>query len=857
MNTSLGLAPILDSPKFSIRTAARILTRAKRPGDPEPGTEVSTRYGLDLNVYGPKKYALQIGRHLSQKQLWLRNPLFVEAGTELYNPQQIEKPQQPAFRPLGGYGSRVQGPVRTTEEIRNDILGMFDSLERSDTLPEMEPDPRITTELLKHQKQGLYFMTNKEKERVFGTDEKGNSSLWRLRVAGNGQRSYFNVITGQEEHKNPPQVLGGILADMMGLGKTLSILSLVVQTLDESMEWAKMSPCAAQASEQCHSRKGKNPPLPACEPAPLSQNSKTTLLVSPLSTIANWEEQIKQHIKPGTLKYYIYHGAGRIKDIKKLAEYDLVITTYGSVASEFNHRSKKKQGKFPLEEINWFRIVLDEAHMIREQSTQQSKAICRLSAQRRWAVTGTPVQNRLEDLGALMTFLRIKPFDERGGFAQYIMAPFKMCDPEILPKLRLLVDSITLRRLKDRIDLPPRHDKLVKLDFSDEERALYEIFAKNASDRVKVIVGQREKSLGGKSYVHILQSILRLRLICAHGKDLLGEEDLKVMNGLSKDSAIDLDSDDDDDQPSLTPRQAYDMYNLMKETNADVCLFCTRKIGPNEAVESDAEPKDEIIGHMTPCYHILCTGCIDKYKGIVEELAQGQSQAFCPICNQHIKLSYFALRQGGVEDDEDSRMKTKSGKHTKEIMSYSGPHTKTKALIHDLLVSKQESELLPLEAPIKSVIFSGWTAHLDLIQMALEENGIKYTRLDGKMTRTARGAALDSFREDPSIHVILVSITAGGLGLNLTTANKVYVMEPQYNPAAEAQAVDRVHRLGQKREVETVRYIMQDSFEEKMLELQEKKKKLASLSMDSEGRKSMDKAEAARKRLEDLRSLFK
>jgi SNF2 family DNA or RNA helicase len=644
---------------------------------------------------------------------------------------------------------------------------------------------------------------------------------------------------------------------MMGLGKTLSILSLVVQTLDESMEWAKMSPCAAQASEQCHSRKGKNPPLPACEPAPLSQNSKTTLLVSPLSTIANWEEQIKQHIKPGTLKYYIYHGAGRIKDIKKLAEYDLVITTYGSVASEFNHRSKKKQGKFPLEEINWFRIVLDEAHMIREQSTQQSKAICRLSAQRRWAVTGTPVQNRLEDLGALMTFLRIKPFDERGGFAQYIMAPFKMCDPEILPKLRLLVDSITLRRLKDRIDLPPRHDKLVKLDFSDEERALYEIFAKNASDRVKVIVGQREKSLGGKSYVHILQSILRLRLICAHGKDLLGEEDLKVMNGLSKDSAIDLDSDDDDDQPSLTPRQAYDMYNLMKETNADVCLFCTRKIGPNEAVESDAEPKDEIIGHMTPCYHILCTGCIDKYKGIVEELAQGQSQAFCPICNQHIKLSYFALRQGGVEDDEDSRMKTKSGKHTKEIMSYSGPHTKTKALIHDLLVSKQESELLPLEAPIKSVIFSGWTAHLDLIQMALEENGIKYTRLDGKMTRTARGAALDSFREDPSIHVILVSITAGGLGLNLTTANKVYVMEPQYNPAAEAQAVDRVHRLGQKREVETVRYIMQDSFEEKMLELQEKKKKLASLSMDSEGRKSMDKAEAARKRLEDLRSLFK
>jgi SNF2 family DNA or RNA helicase len=855
VSTSIGLAPILDS-KFGIRTASRILTRPRRPDDQPPGSEVSCRYGLDLNLYGPKKYALQIGRHLSQKQLWLRTPLFVEAGIQVHNPHEIQKPPPPVLRSVGMF-NRMQGPMRTTEEIRNEVLGMFDSLEESGNLPEVEPDARITTELLRHQKQGLYFMINKEKERVFGSDEKGNSSLWRLNIGANGQKSYYNVITGQEERHSPPQVLGGILADMMGLGKTLSILSLVVHTMNDASEWAKLDPCTSHRTEQSQPRKGKNPPLPVCGPTTLVQNSKTTLLVSPLSTIANWEEQIKQHVEPGTLKYYVYHGANRTKDIKRLAEYDLVITTYGSVASEFNHRSKKKQGVYPLEEINWFRIVLDEAHMIREQSTQQSKAICRLAAQRRWAVTGTPVQNRLEDLGALMTFLRIKPFDEKGGFAQYIMAPFKNCDPEILPKLRLLVDSITLRRLKDRIDLPPRHDKLVKLDFSDEEQAMYDVFAKNAQDRVKVITGAREKNLGGKSYVHILQSILRLRLICAHGKDLLGEEDLKVMNGLSKDSAIDLDSDDDEDKPALTAKQAYDMYNLMKETNADVCIACSRKIGPNDIIDSDVEPKDEVIGYMTPCFHILCNMCVDKWKSDMDEIARGQAQIYCPICHQEIRLSYFPLRQGGVEDDMELRIQNKDSKYTKEITSYSGPHTKTKALIHDLLTSKEESELSPLEPPIKSVIFSGWTAHLDLIQLALQENDISFTRLDGKMTRAARGAALDLFRDDPNIHVILVSIMAGGLGLNLTTANKVYVMEPQYNPAAEAQAVDRVHRLGQKRPVETVRYIMNNSFEEKMLELQEKKKKLASLSMDSEGRKTLDKDEAARKRLEDLRSLFR
>jgi SNF2 family DNA or RNA helicase len=115
---------------------------------------------------------------------------------------------------------------------------------------------------------------------------------------------------------------------------------------------------------------------------------------------------------------------------------------------------------------------------------------------------------------------------------------------------------------------------------------------------------------------------------------------------------------------------------------------------------------------------------------------------------------------------------------------------------------------------------------------------------------------MDAFRDDDDVLVILVSIMAGGLGLNLTSGNNVYVMEPQYNPAAEAQAIDRVHRLGQKRPVRTIRYIMKDSFEEKMLELQDKKMKLASLSMDNR-EKAMDKAEATRQKLLDLRSLFR
>lgn len=121
------------------------------------------------------------------------------------------------------------------------------------------------------------------------------------------------------------------------------------------------------------------------------------------------------------------------------------------------------------------------------------------------------------------------------------------------------------------------------------------------------------------------------------------------------------------------------------------------------------------------------------------------------------------------------------------------------------------------------------------------------------MSRDARDKSMRVFREDPSVRVLLVSIGAGGLGLNLTTANKVFMMEPQFNPAAEAQAVDRVHRLGQDRDVTIKRYIMEKSFEEKMLILQSKKKALANLTMSREKKKGED----AKQRLEELRSLFR
>lgn len=123
------------------------------------------------------------------------------------------------------------------------------------------------------------------------------------------------------------------------------------------------------------------------------------------------------------------------------------------------------------------------------------------------------------------------------------------------------------------------------------------------------------------------------------------------------------------------------------------------------------------------------------------------------------------------------------------------------------------------------------------------------------MGRKARGKALDAFRDDPEIQAILISIGAGGVGINLTAASKVFMMEPQFNPAAEAQAVERVHRLGQVRDVEIVRYIMRGSFEESILEVQRTKQEMADMTMNRNHK--MTKAEGQIETLEKYARMFR
>ena len=131
-----------------------------------------------------------------------------------------------------------------------------------------------------------------------------------------------------------------------------------------------------------------------------------------------------------------------------------------------------------------------------------------------------------------------------------------------------------------------------------------------------------------------------------------------------------------------------------------------------------------------------------------------------------------------------------------------------------------------------SVVFSFWTKTFDILQPRLWEKSIRCVRLDGSLSASGRANVLRVFRDNSDIRVLLATISCGGIGLDLTAASRAYIMEPQWNPMSESQALDRIHRLGQSKQVMTIRYVMRNSFEEHILKLQKRKQALAELTLD-------------------------
>ena len=824
---AVPIASLMDNQL--VRIDSRLLPH-KQQGNQQPHQPCSQNLKIGLSLYGRQGDAQRIGKHLGQHNVWLINsPSMRDEKFEIHNPHQVfhrkTKPREgPRTTVTRNVGASIE--AGSEEEMERSMARLFDHY-ASENIEETDSPPSVLTPLLPHQKQALTFMLEHEKPPNFEDDDA--SKLWSRQHRKNGEVYYQEAVSNIQLDKKPPLSLGGLLADVMGLGKTLESLTLIAATTD----------AAEIFSETPVDRSKETSTI-------INAAAKGTLIICPMSTVANWENQIKEHLSTD-FSWYTHHGSNREKNAFELLKYDIVITTYGTLQSE-----ARREGDGVLRCLKWFRVILDEAHTIRESASQQSQACFELAADRRWCLTGTPIQNKLADLGSLCQFLQIYPYDTVKDFQYYIGKRAGSGDSTFLVKLRVFIDSFTLRRQRDKIDLPPREDLIATVEFSESERKLHEFFRQRAELVVEDIARQRDDTSEGKEkrknlQISVLQGITLLRLISAHGRDLLRQKDLDAFKGADASEPIDL---DEEDQPkSMTKLEAFELFKMMSDADFDVCRNCDTPITARSPL---AEADDTVRCVVLPCRDLVCATCFRQYQYIYD-YTDDKEPVDCKLCGAITTSTYVPIR-GSVNDEIEV---LQASEMLKVKDTYTGPHSKTLALLADIDQMKEDSKAYEAkgEPPLKCVVFSEFTSHLNLLARALKDKGYSTARIDGSMSLNKRKKVLAALDTDNDLTILLASIKAAGQGLNLTAASRAFIMEPLWNPAAEAQAVDRIYRIGQHRPVLIKRYHMKDSIEEAIIKLADKKRKLAETSMNR-NHKTLSKKELREQHYNDIKALF-
>lgn len=616
---------------------------------------------------------------------------------------------------------------------------------------------------------------------------------------------------------------GGILADDMGLGKTIQSIALIL-----SHPHPKYA-----LTDSAHVDGHKKLP---------KDMSRATLIVAPLGLIKQWESELKSKTTslPVDIRVEVHHGTNRTKEARKLARADVVITTYPLVASE------EKNGG-PLMEVNWWRIILDEAHTIKNSTAKGSQACFNLKGRYRWCLTGTPIQNNLGELQSLFRFLKIKPFDDLPTWKDQIEKPMKNGKQDLaMERLRAVLSKVLLRRTKKvlvkkeqekkaageeggnaMLNLPERIVKSVVCEFAPGERAFYDkLQEKTAKKLAQLRDGEKLTH-----YTGALVLLLRLRQACNHPQLLVGKvtKDAEALEAVKPQSV-------DPNAPAITDGEFDELSNMLgglKVEQTKTCDICLAELSPADGKAGKERCPD--------CIQDLAILEKAKRKEKEERRASKGKTTKKPIRVSAAKR--FADPEDSDEADESFVSGVSEDPTLLELSDDSldsdvedSLHFPSSKITQLLKILKHE-----IANEHKVIVFSQFTSMLDLIEPFLRSARISYSRYDGSMRNDLREASLARLKapctSSTSVDVLLCSLKCGAVGLNLTAASRVVLLEPFWNPAIEEQAIDRVHRFGQTRDVIVYKFSVRGTVEERVLELQERKRELIQAAM-AEGKLS-------------------
>lgn len=760
-----------------------------------------------------------------------------------------KREKQPPKSKKAEAGSSTPSEDEDGEELQQDQLdSLYKKAQSFDfSTPEAEPAQTFAMTLRPYQKQALHWMLSKEKNEKEKRRQVSMHPLWEEytwpvkdfddkdvpRVADQ-PCFYMNPYSGALSLEFPVQeqhCLGGILADEMGLGKTIQMLSLIHTHRSEYDEDAIISNDGLASVNDL-------PRLPSSATGIVSA-PRTTLVVAPMSLLAQWQSEAENASEDGTLKSMVYYGADKVADLRALCSSasnapDVIITSYGVVLSEFTQIASKNgstngqrssgptvagamsSGLFGL---NFFRIILDEAHNIKNRQSKTAKACYELSAEHRWVLTGTPIVNKLEDLFSLVRFLRVEPWNNFSFWRTFITTPFESGNfVKALDVVQTVLEPLVMRRTKDMktpdgealVALPPKRMEVVDIELSETERQIYDYIFTRAKRTFQANVSAGTVM---KAFTTIFAQLLRLRQSCCHptlvrNSDIVADEEEA---GASVDAATGL--ADDMDLSSLIERFTADTGD---EQDANVfgahVLQQIRDEAANECPVCCEEPMIEQT--VTGCWHSACKKCLLDY---IKHQTDRHEIPKCFSCREPINSRdlFEVVRH---DDDPELRPGQTTPRISLQRLGVNSSSAKVVALMKHLRALRKE------HPHMKSVVFSQFTSFLTLIEPALGKANMNFLRLDGSMAQKARAAVLNEFRDTEKFTVLLISLKAGGVGLNLTSAKRVFMMDPWWSFAVEAQAIDRVHRMGQEDEVRVYRFIVKESVEQRMLKVQERKK---------------------------------
>lgn len=703
---------------------------------------------------------------------------------------------------------------------------MFDNTlkHQYENLPDIKVPCLQSITLMDYQVQGIKWLVKREIEAA--------PAPFYKQVKEKGKNVYLCEITQSSQVEKPNQIRGSILCDEMGLGKSIQTIGLILSAPPAGLEYKVVDSDANQVTSLVD-------PVKRC-----------TLIVCPVSVLSNWTDQITQFVAPGVLSVELYHGPQRQSVLSSVrsGNVDVLLVSYNTLAADYDTSGdgapkKKKAKRETIFDIDFHRIVLDEAHTIRNNKTRSFKAVSLIKADRKLALTGTPFVNNADDIYSLLNFLGVQPLDEKSIFTRAISQPIKNGDDIGLTRLRTTMGFLSLRRSKQNVDikLVEKDVQLCSVEFAnDAHKQLYDALFGTVRVAMEAILDDDSKAL--KNYSMIFEKLLRLRQACCSGL-LLPKERRDV--ALKVFQEVQLGSKG----KKITAEEGLALLEKLKgaftqETDGALpeCGICLM-----EMEESDGTV-------LKGCGHVFCNLCIHQ---VVEK-----SGKKCPYCRApfqesdivDMKQAKSAANEVADEKPNDELQFGTPPKIQALLAAIEDMREDEKGGVSRTYTCQSHVDYI-LTNPRLSllVIFSQFTSHLDIIGNAMKEAGHSFVRIDGSVSAPKRIAAISSFNSDATHapRFILCSLLASGTGINLTRANWCFMMDVWWNEAVESQAMDRIHRISQTRKVNVLRFVMSKSIEERIIEVQERK------SLQAKGALQKLKGDEKRKALiGDLRGLL-